>query len=236
MRSFERRVRFADDLEIPLIVDAPARPSGLTVVLAHGAGRGMDNPFLVRIQQGLVAHGHTCVRFNFPYVARGRRLPDRAPTLEASFEVVIRAVCCDPDIEARHLFLAGKSLGGRIATHLAARRTPARGVILFGYPLHPAGRPDRLRTDHFPQVRLPSLFFAGTRDPLAQLDLLRAALPALGAPHELHVVEGANHDFRVPRSSGRDIDSVFATLISASDAWLRERVAGASLDSAARTS
>lgn len=236
MRSFERAVRFTDDLEIPLIIDQPTQPSGSTVVLAHGAGRGMDNPFLVGVQEGLVAHGHTCVRFNFPYVARGRRLPDRAPTLEACFEVVIAAVCADPDFETTHLFLAGKSMGGRMATHLATRSTAARGVILFGYPLHPAGRPDRLRTDHFPQVRIPSLFFAGTRDPLAQLDLLRAALPALGAPFELHVIDGADHDFRVPRSSGCDIDSVFATLISATDTWLRKQVALASLDSAPRTS
>ena len=163
------------------------------MVLAHGAGGSMESPFLRSAAAELGRRGLRVARFNFPYAEEGRRSPDRAPVLLATWRVAAS------ELGGASAVLGGKSMGGRYATLLLAGDDPppAAGCVLFGYPLHPSGRPDRPRTAHLGSVRVPMLFLGGTRDPLARVDLLEEAVSALPLAR-LVVIDGADHDFRVP--------------------------------------
>jgi hypothetical protein len=206
---------------------AVALPAGFVggrsaaVLLAHGAGSDMHNPFLVAMQAGLAAAGYVAVTFNFPYREAGRKIPDARPVLERCYRAVLDAVVADPTLAPPWVVIGGRSMGGRMATYLAAAGAPVRGVLLLGYPLHPAGKPDALRADHLPSIRVPMLFVQGTRDALAGLDLLRPVLAPL--PHAtLHLIDDGDHSFKVPRRSGRteaDVrEDVLATILT----WLRQ--------------
>jgi hypothetical protein len=193
-------------------------PRGVTVVLAHGAGSAMDHPFVVAFAAGLAARGVAAVRFNFPYVERGDRVPDRAPVLEACYRAVLRAVRADPTLAGR-LVIGGKSLGGRMASHLAAASEAVDGLLFLGYPLHPAGRPQQLRAAHLPRIAAPMLFLTGTRDPLCPLETLRPVLAGLPRA-TLHVVADADHAFAVRKKSGRTSAAVMDELLAATCTWL----------------
>ena len=210
------------------VLHAPARkPGGTAILLAHGAGKGMESEFLITIAEGLARAGHAVLRFNYLYTERmaqgsNRRPPDRQPVLRSvhtlAFEHLRRRY------PRRALILAGKSMGGRIGSYLAQAGVAAQGLVFFGYPLHAPGKPDKPRSDHFPEVRLPALFLTGTRDALCQLDRLEAALPTFGAPTELSLIEGANHDFKVPKALKRSRDEVLADLVARTDDWLRQTI------------
>lgn len=195
------------------------RASETVVVLAHGAGNDMHSPLLVAVQAGLARHGHPSVRFNFPYKQRGGRTPDPASVLETCYHRVAEQVRVE--FASSHLIIGGKSMGGRIASQIVAGGLDADGLLFLGYPLHPAGKPERLRVAHLARIRAPMLFFSGTRDPLCDLSLLRAALGELKAPVTLHVIEDGDHSFRVPKRSGRTEDEVQQEIIWACAAWLR---------------
>jgi predicted alpha/beta-hydrolase family hydrolase len=174
------------------------------------------------LHEGMAAAGFLAVKFDFPYMAAGRRAPDRAPVLEAAWRAVLAVVRAQATGLA--LVAAGKSMGGRIASRvLAAGAGPplADALLLLGYPLHPAGRAQRLRADHFPDIRVPSLFVQGTRDALCDLGRLRALLPTLGAPARLEVVDGGDHSFRVLKRSGRIQEEVDAAVLGACASWIR---------------
>ena len=126
------------------------------MILAHGAGTDMSNPLLVAFHEGLAKCGFLTVRFNFPYKERGGRAPDRKPVLEACFRGVIDQVCAD--YRPAQIVIGGKSLGGRMASHLAAGDLAVDGLVFLGYPLHPSGKPDRLRTAHLSSIVAPMLF------------------------------------------------------------------------------
>ena len=206
-------------------VSLPAAPRrGATVVVAHGAGTAMDHPFLVAIADGLAARGVAAVRFNFPYTERGDRAPDRAPVLEACYRDVLAAVRADPALAGR-LVIGGKSMGGRMASHLAAAGEAVDGLLFLGYPLHPAGRPRQLRAAHLPRITAPMLFLTGTRDALCPLEALRPLLA--GLPNAtLRVVEDGDHSFAVRKKSGRTAAEVMDELLSATCSWLDAAVGG----------
>jgi hypothetical protein len=208
---------------------AGPRISETLLVLAHGAGNDMHQPLLVAVQQQLAAGGLAVARFNFPYTERGARAPDPAPVLETCWRAVLAAL--REALEPRRLVIGGKSLGGRMASHLAAQGAPVDGLVFLGYPLHPAGRPDALRTAHLDAIAAPMLFFAGTRDPLCRLDLLRATLATLPAPTTLHVIEDGDHSFAVPKRAGRSPAEVYGEIVRVTAAWLaaRERRVGVPL-------
>jgi uncharacterized protein len=172
---------------------------GVLLVLAHGAGAGQSHPFMVRYAQGLAGRGLDVVTFDFPYIQAGRRAPDRAPVLEEAFRNVVAAVSARQDLQPRRLFIGGKSMGGRMATHVAAasdrwpgEAPPLAGVVVFGYPLNPPGGPSRRspdRVSHLASIAVPLLIVQGTRDTFGGPDAIRAA-----APHAtIHPVVGANH-------------------------------------------
>lgn len=175
---------------------------GPILVLAHGAGNDMRSPILVGFAEGLGAAGVSCLRFNFVYKERGKKAPDREPVLRdawlAAFETAIDHG--DP------VWVGGKSLGGRIASMMAAdgSMSPA-GLVFVGYPLHPPGKPERVRDQHLDEVKVPMLFLQGTADPFARWELLQATVDRLGKRAVLHPVESGDHSFRV---RGRPKDEV----------------------------
>jgi hypothetical protein len=209
--------------EVSARLDLPDEDAGRSVLLlAHGAGAPMDSDFLEAVATGLARTGLAVLRFNYAYAERmqreGRRLPpDRRPVLEGVHGLALELV--RERFPERRLILAGKSMGGRIASYLAAEGAGAEGLCFLGYPLHPARKPERLRSEHFPAVALPALFLQGTRDPLCGLELLADALETFGGRTTLHVVEGADHDFKVPRRSGRERSEVIAELVATIAQW-----------------
>lgn len=191
------------------------------VVLAHGAGNDMTNPLLVAVADGLTRRGRTSVRFNFPYKQRGGRAPDPAPVLETCYRAVLDDV--RRELRPRWLVIGGKSMGGRMASHLAAHGERIDGLLFLGYPLHPAGRPHQLRAAHLERILAPMLFLAGTRDALCRLELLRPVLARLPTA-TLHVVEGGDHSFNVAKRSGRGQREVVGEIVAVSADWLRVAV------------
>ena len=191
------------------------------VILAHGAGGHKDHPALDQFARGLAEAAHPVLRFNFLYSESGRKVPDRPPILAAAWEAAHRAFTACKDCELDSIVAAGKSMGGRIASELvAAGRLPVKALVFLGYPLHPAGRPERLRDVHLYRIPVPMLFFAGTRDSLCNLDLLRGVLARLEAPWTLEVVEAGDHSFTLPRSAAESSAEVYGRLASRTASWL----------------
>lgn len=190
------------------------------VVLGHGAGADMTNAFVSSMHAGLAREGFVAVKFNFPYTEARRRAPDPRPVLQRCYRAVVDAVLADRRLAPPWVAIGGKSLGGRIASYVAAGGAPVRGLLFLGYPLHPAGRPEQLRADHLPGIALPMLFVQGTRDALCDLERLRPVLTGLPRA-TLHTIEGGDHSFRVPRRSGRTDAEVWQEIIEVAARWLR---------------
>lgn len=197
----------------------PADPTaGALLVLAHGAGAGQQHPWMTAMAEGLAARGVDVVTFDFPYAHERRRLPDRAPMLEHCFHAAIDAARRHPPLGGRRLFLGGKSMGGRIATHLTASGVDGlRGTVVFGYPLHPPGKPDQLRTAHLPSITTPLFIAQGTRDTFGATDEITAAFRVVPARVTIHVVEGGDHSFAV---RGTPFAQVRETVLDAVAAWM----------------
>ena len=205
------------------ILDAPAGASAV-VVLGHGAGSGMESPFMVGIARALAGLGLAVARFDFPYMHAGRKPPDPAPALVETWRLARAAVA---ERTGLPLVAGGKSLGGRIASMAVAEGMPADALVFLGYPLHPPGRPEKLRRDHLAQVPVPMLFLQGSRDAFAQPDLLAETVAGLGDRARLVEIEGGDHSFRVPGGT-RDGAEIGAGLAPAVAGFVAEAVAGAS--------
>jgi predicted alpha/beta-hydrolase family hydrolase len=162
------------------------------LVFAHGAGGRMDDRAMLASAEALQAAGLDVRRFNFPYREQGRRMPDRMPVLRAAFEAAV----AKQKGQGAKLFIGGRSMGGRVATMLAADGFECDGLILLAYPLHPAGKPEKLRDAHLPRIRARVLCFNGTRDTLCRRDLMDKALETVTAAWEMHWIEGADHSLR----------------------------------------
>lgn len=170
------------------------RPAGL--LLAPGAGAGRDQPALVAIDEALRAVGLAVSRMDFPYRVAGRRRPDRPPVLMDAVRRAAAALAETAEVPSARLFLGGRSMGGRICSMVVADGLPAAGLVLVSYPLHPPGRPDRLRTEHFPRLEVPCLFLSGTRDAFASPAELEAATGAIPGPVRHVWLEGGDHGLR----------------------------------------
>ncbi len=202
----------------PAAVEASA-PRRL-VILAHGAGAGQHHPFMVTMATLLAARGVDVVTFDFLYTARKRRLPDKTPVLEACFAAVVEQA--RGRVEGARLFIGGKSLGGRMATHLAAAGSvhDLAGVVALGYPLRPPGRPTELRVAHLPRIRVPLLVVQGTRDAFGSDRDVRAALEPLGTRATVVAVEHGDHSFAVPKREAVPQEAVYARVADAVAAWM----------------
>ncbi|HEV8176485.1 MAG TPA: alpha/beta family hydrolase [Gemmatimonadales bacterium] len=195
----------------------------LLYVLAHGAGAGMRHSFLESISASLAARGVATLRYQFPYMEAGARRPDSPATAEATVRAaVLKAAELAPDLP---LIAGGKSFGGRMTSGAAASSLPGvRGLAFLGFPLHPPGRAGTRRADHLVRVELPMLFLQGTRDQFAQTDLITGVCQRLGSRATLHPVEGGDHSFGVPKSSGRTAAGVLDELADTLVQWARSRV------------
>jgi len=183
------------------------RPMAIAAI-AHGAGAGMTHPFMAGVAEGLASGGASVLRFNFPYVEARRRAPDSPPVLVDTWKTVMQHSL----VRANGLpvVVGGKSLGGRIASMLAAtqgREFSGAALIFFGYPLHAVGRTDHLRDAHLSGISRPMLFIQGTRDRLARLDLIEAVVKGLKPLARLHLVVGGDHSFHVQGSKKSDQDT-----------------------------
>jgi predicted alpha/beta-hydrolase family hydrolase len=166
------------------------------LVVAHGAGAGMDHPLLVGFCRSMAERGVATARFNFRYADAGRRSPDAEPSLRAAWEEAFEGAAALAG--GSRVLAGGKSLGGRIASICAADGMPAAGLVFLGYPLHPPGKPERIRDEHLDRVSVPMLFLQGTRDPFAKPEVLARVLARLGARATLVPIEGGDHSFKVP--------------------------------------
>jgi predicted alpha/beta-hydrolase family hydrolase len=203
-------------------------------VFAHGAGACQFHPFMSGYAEGLANRGVTVVTFNFPYMEKRRKTPDRAPVLEDAFRRAVAGAVEHRHVRATKLFIGGKSMGGRIATHLASAEHAAKwpkapapsGVIAFGYPLAPP-RSKRTgdRVSHLKRLTVPTLILQGTRDPFGGPDEIKEAIgkPTPMPAIEIVTVEGGDHSFGVLKSSGRDQAVVHAELQDAVAAWIKAR-------------
>ncbi len=223
MHILKRKIIITSNTEVSSVWAVPKgwkESARIGIILAHGAGNDMHNPFLSDVHQRLAQKGLLSVKFNFLYKERGRRPPDRAPVLETTWQAVLQAVRQDPELAPEYLFLSGKSMGGRIASHLVAQGVDCDGLIFLGYPLHPANNRERLRADHLPLIHCPMLFIEGTRDPLCELQRLEPILQGLDVPVKLHKIEGGDHSFRVLKRLGRSTESVRQEIVELMVSWL----------------
>lgn len=180
------------------------------LVLAPGAGAPQTHPWMVFVAGALSERGVHVVTFNFPYAEERRRVPDKNDVLESTWCAAIDAVRARSDFAARRLFIGGKSMGGRIATQVAARKeVEVAGLVLLGYPLHPPGKPLQLRSAHLSAVRAPMLFVQGSRDPFGTPEELGPIARNLVPGTRLFVVEGGDHSLAVPKGRGESHDAVF---------------------------
>jgi uncharacterized protein len=201
--------------------DAPTRDAA--VIIAHGAGAGQHHPFMTAFARALSTSGFDAITFNFPYTEQKRRLPDRAPVLEACYAAVIRETRARIPSAQRCLFIGGKSMGGRMATQLAASdpALPIAGLVLLGYPLHPPGHPEKRRDAHLPAVRRPMLVVQGSRDTFGTPDELRPVLAPLSPAATLHVVEGGDHSFKVAPAGVERQAAVDHEVQTTTASWMR---------------
>lgn len=197
----------------------PAAPDAL-FVYGHGAGAGMEHPFMEATAQALAARGVATFRYNFPYMQARRGRPDPGRILQQSVRAAVEAAAGElPDLP---LFAGGKSMGGRMTSEAQAKAPlpGVRGLIFVGFPLHRPRAPATERATHLAHVGLPTLFLQGTRDEMAYLDLVRDVVDGLGAGATLHVVEGADHGFAVLKRSGRSEAEVIDELADTISTWI----------------
>lgn len=206
----------------------PAAAADAAIILAHGAGAGQLSPFMVGCATALATYGLDAVTFNFPYMEQKRRLPDRAPVLEACYAAVIGETRQRLASARRGLFIGGKSMGGRIATQLAAsdRTLPVAGLVLLGYPLHPPGRPNQRRDAHLASVHRPRLFVQGSRDAFGTPAELEPALAPLASSVTLHVVDGGDHSFALSRATAEQRRAVDDAIPEVVARWIHDHARG----------
>jgi len=203
----------------PILLDGPQAPSAC-YVLAHGAGAGMNHPFMAAVAKGLAERGIATLRYQFPYMDKGSKRPDTPRVAHATVrEAVAEAARRLPGVP---LFAGGKSFGGRMTSQAQAIEPLAgvRGLAFLGFPLHAAGKPSDERAAHLQDVKVPMLFLQGTRDDLADLSLLRPVVKGLGARATLETFDDADHSFHVPARTGRKDAEVMADLLDRLVRWM----------------
>ena len=218
--STSKQLRFGVEgkHEVSAALVKPAKARRL-LVLAHGAGAGMHHPFMEKLAEELAAVRIATLRYQFPYMEEHRGAPDKPPVLTATVSAAVRAASkAVPDLP---LLAGGKSMGGRMTSQATAQGLleSVRGLVFFGFPLHPPGTPGIKRAEHLANVAMPMLFLQGTRDTFADLKLLRPVCAQLGSRATLHIVETADHSFHVLKSSGRTDADALHELAETTASW-----------------
>ena len=207
------------DVSTSAFISGPSA-AGRVFLLAHGAGGSLADPLLVETHRALASRGHGVVRFNFLYRERGAKLPDKAPLCEATFRHVLGWVEHRFAMHEGRVIIGGKSMGGRMASHLAAEGDTVGGLLLLGYPLHPAKQPEKLRDEHLPRIRVRTFFAQGTKDALCDLALMRPRVKKMGPHAKLYLIDGADHSLDLPKRAGRSRENVVTSVVTEASAWL----------------
>jgi len=202
-----------------LTIYSASAPSA-ALVLAHGAGAGQKSAWMVKAAKAIAEQGISCATFDFPYITAGRKVPDKAPVLETHWREVVDAA--RRKFKDLPLVIGGKSMGGRIASHIASQGVDGiRGLIFFGYPLHPPGQPGKRRDTHLSQIREPMLFIQGSRDTFGNEEELKTLVPTLQRA-ELHVIPGGDHSFKVP-GGVKAQQPAFDEAVTTAAEWVRRQ-------------
>jgi predicted alpha/beta-hydrolase family hydrolase len=218
MSGEKLRFRVEGAGEVSALLVRPAKPRWL-LVLAHGAGAGMYHSFLQNLVAELAEEDVASLRYQFPYMEARRRVPDKPEVLTATVREAVRtAAAAAPKLP---LLAGGKSMGGRMTSQAAALGLlpGIKGIVFYGFPLHPPNRPDTKRGDHLSRVQIPMLFLQGSRDAFADLTLLRPVVAKLGSRSTLHLIDNADHSFHMPKSSGRNDAEVLRELARTTVSW-----------------
>ncbi|HEY7440755.1 MAG TPA: alpha/beta family hydrolase [Acidimicrobiia bacterium] len=202
----------------------PKRGLDRAVLLAHGAGADMHAKALTAVADALADAKIASLRFQYPYRSSGKRAPDRPAVLDAATREAARELAARSKLPPERLVLGGRSMGGRYCSMIVGDEgdpTPALGLLMLGYPLHAAGKPEKERSEHFPRIRVPVLFVSGTRDSLASKPALTKAAKKIKGKVTFHWLESADHGFRPLKSSGRTVDEVLADVAQTSAEWVQ---------------
>ena len=220
--DFKIQVTDAESVTARLYSAVKTERNRVSLILGHGAGANQLSGFMRLFAAGLAERGLDVVTFNFLYTEQGRKIPDPAPRLESCYRAVIDAVVKHKKLKGNRLVIGGKSMGGRIASQLAASQ-PADidGLVFLGYPLHPPGRPDKLRSEHLPKIKAPMLFTQGSRDAFGTKQEIEALIKKLKLPAELYSIEGGDHSFKVPKSSPVSQQDVYTLVLDHIARWVR---------------
>ena len=197
---------------------------GITVILGHGAGANQLHPFMRLFATGLADRGFDAMTFNFVYMEQGRGVPDPKAKLEACYRAVIEAALTHKNLKGNRVVIGGKSMGGRIASQVAATPEAAEHItalVFLGYPLHPPGRPDKLRDAHLPQITASMLFVQGSRDAFGSTDEIRDLIKRLHLPATLYPIEGGDHSLKVPKKGNPPQEQVYETTMDEISRWLQ---------------
>jgi uncharacterized protein len=214
----EWRVAVGGEETSAVFEPAETAEEGTVFVCAHGAGGNMNDRAMVQTAKMLRSRGIGVVRFNFLYKEKGSGRPDPMPRLKETVAAVVART--RQEIKPEMLIIGGRSMGGRAASMLAADGFECDGLLLLAYPLHPPGQPEKLRDAHLAAIRVPVICFSGTRDPFCQRELMEAALKTVKTRWEMRWVEGADHSFHVPKSSGRTDAEVLVEIANFAEAWV----------------
>jgi predicted alpha/beta-hydrolase family hydrolase len=195
-----------------------------TIILGHGAGANQSSPFMRLFANGLAERGFDAMTFNFIYMERGRGAPDPKAKLESCYLAVIEAAKAHKKLRGNRVVIGGKSMGGRIASQVAAAGAKdIAGLVFLGYPLHPPGRLDKMRDAHLKDINAPMLFIQGTRDPFGTPDELSVVIKRDKLPATVYVNEGGDHSFKAPKSVGMSQQEIYDAAMNEIVRWLNAR-------------
>jgi predicted alpha/beta-hydrolase family hydrolase len=218
-------VKINDRESVTALLYPASKPkrAGVTVLLGHGAGANQLSGFMRMVASGLAARGFDAMTFNFLYAEQKRSFPDSKARLESCYRAVIDAALSQRKLKQNRLVIGGKSMGGRIASQVAAINPDGiEGLVFLGYPLHPPGKPDKLRAEHLPAIKAPMLFVQGARDTFGTKKEISEVIKKLRLPATLYVVEAGDHSFKVPKSAGVPQQQVYEMVMDRVAEWARE--------------
>lgn len=203
---------------------------GATIILGHGAGANQLSSFMQLFATGLADRGVDAMTFNFVYTEMGKGVPDPKAKLEACFRAIIDAAVNHKALKDNQLFIGGKSMGGRIASQVAAdaceKKEPLAkqiaGLVFLGYPLHPPGNPSKLRVEHLPSIEMPMLFVQGTRDSLGTVDEIHPFIKKLKLPAKVYAIEGGDHSFKAPKKFGKTQEEIYNSAMDEIVSWVKK--------------
>jgi uncharacterized protein len=224
--KFELKVNERDSVTCLVYAADKKQREAVTIILGHGAGAGQLHPFMTLFANGLAERGFDVITFNFAYMEQKRHVPDPKVKLEHCYRAVIEAATKQRKLKGNRLVVGGKSMGGRIASQVAAEGDAAAEIsalVSLGYPLHPPGRPDKLRDAHLPDIKAPMLFVQGSRDTFGSAQELEKIIESHKLNATLHIIPNGDHSLKVPKSGGIPQDQIYQETMDTIAQWLKSR-------------